>query len=197
MESGTLAVTALTGGLAGSLITLGGQSLRNWWTRPILEIAFDQDEPGCLVNTNVVGGTQIVQSHLRLKISNRGILAAKDVSLCVTRLSFEAPGSGVRTFEEEVMDLKLALTENQTVFRLAGRGAHRFIDLSHTQLVTSGVLFSIDFVIAPARLNILGLGAGTYRAEVVASADNAASVRRTVSWSFSGAFPGLHIIGVE
>jgi hypothetical protein len=177
------------------LVTLVSQGLIKWWRRPILEIRFDEKEPGCLINTNVVGGTQPVQCYVRLKIRNSGRTTAKDVSLCVVKLKFEASGRGTSSFEEEVLDLKLAMTTKEAVFRLAN-GAHRYIDLSHTQSVATGVAFGLDFVISPVRLGILGWGAGTYRAEVVASADNAASVHRTVSWAWDGQFLGLRVIGI-
>ncbi len=161
----------------------------------MLEILFDEDEPGCHINTNFVGGNALVQSYVRLKVRNPGRTTARNVSLCVTRLTFEALGGGVTTFEEEVLDLKVANT-HQAEFRLAP-GAHRYIDLFHTQNMNPGVTFSYDFVATPARLTMLGFAAGTYRAEVFASAENTASVSGTVSWRFDGTFPGLQIIGLS
>jgi hypothetical protein len=105
----------------------------------------------------------------------------------VVKLKFEAAGKGASSFEDEVFDLKLALPKDQAVFRLA-KGAHRYVDLFHTEKSTPRPNFSPDFVRTPARLAILGWGAGTYRVEILASAENAASVHRIalliLGWQF-------------
>ncbi len=185
----------LSGGLAGAVTTLGVQALQRWWAKPVLEILFAENESGCRIDSPVVGGTEITHSFLRLKIRNRGRSAAMNVSASIMSLSFEAPGRGKATYDEEVLDLKVAMTEERT-FRLAGRGAHRFVDLQYTQKVGDGVALKMNFVWRPASLEALGFRVGTYRPEVFLSADNAASVRRTVSWSFNGQFPGLRIEGI-
>jgi hypothetical protein len=180
------ALTAMTGGLAGSLLTLFTQGVWSWWKRSRLEVLFDENVEGCLINTNTLGGVEDVQRYLRMKVRNAGRSTARDVSMWVTNLSFEAPGFGKTIFREDVLDLKVAMTEDQTVFRLAA-GAHQYIDLIHAQ---KGAGLATDFVPTPVRLQRLGLRAGTYRAEVFVSADNAASVHHSVSWSWDGGFPG-------
>jgi hypothetical protein len=75
-------------------------------------------------------------------------------------------------------------------------GAHRYIDLFHTHNLNPGVAFGYDFVVTPARLATLGFGAGTYRAEVFMSSENADPVHSIVSWSFDGTYLGLQIVGI-
>src|SRR6516162_5906516 len=102
--------------------------VREWWKRPILAILFDEGVDGCRIETDALGSTQPIAWFLRLKIQNQGSAMAKDVSLSVIRLRFEAPGTGITTFAEEVLDLKLSSRPVQTIFRLAP-GAHQYIDL--------------------------------------------------------------------
>ena len=56
LSEGAWLLTALTGGLAGSIITLFGRGFVDWWNRPILAIVFNNGEPGCRVRTRSVGG---------------------------------------------------------------------------------------------------------------------------------------------
>jgi hypothetical protein len=190
----------MTGGLAGSFLGLLTQALwswcNSWWKRPRLEVLFDEKVEGCLIDTNTLGGLEPVQRYLRLKVRNTGRSIARDVSLCVTDLSFEAPGIDKTFFSEDVLDLKVAMTDAQTVFRLPAH-AHQYIDLIHTQKVDTGVHLVSDFMRTPIRLQRLGLRAGTYRAEVFVSADDVTSVHCAVSWSWDGGFPGLWILSCQ
>jgi hypothetical protein len=81
----------------------------------------------------------------------------------------------------------------RTLAFLLAPGAHRFVDLAHTQL--DGRSHQYDFHWHPARLRLHGFGtrAGTYGAEVFAVAENAKVLRRYVTWSWDGDFPGLKI----
>jgi hypothetical protein len=142
-------VTALFGGLAGSVLTLLAQSGKNLWTKPKLEIIFSKHAPGCRVDTNLAGGLENVQCYLRLKILNRGRTTAQNVSVSVVSLKFrQSDGKQIR-FDEEVMDLKRALSD-QLEFRLVGKRAYRYVDLTHTMRVTGnswGYLIDVN----PAR----------------------------------------------
>jgi hypothetical protein len=101
--------SALTGGLAGAAFTFLVQCGTRWWLRPRLHIVFNGREPGCLVETNVVGHTGPILSYVRIKIKNSGRSTAIGVIAFVTELIFDAPGTGSRRFEEDVIDLQLAL----------------------------------------------------------------------------------------
>jgi hypothetical protein len=70
--------------------------------------------------------------YLRLKIKNRGKTFAKNVSLCVTQVTYKSGGVGEKTFPEEVFELRLAQTEtvNPFVFNLTADGIV-FLDLVH------------------------------------------------------------------
>lgn len=99
MSTAEILLPALTGGLAGALITLGAQSFFRYWNRPILGILFQKNEDGCDVSTqgwivdyqgNPITDTQgnrrnVRQHYLRLKVTNRGKTFAKNVSVCVTQ----------------------------------------------------------------------------------------------------------------
>ena len=184
--------TIVTGGLSGAATTIIFQLLREWWKRPTLTILFDEGIDGCRIETDALGSTQPIAWFLRLKIQNQGRAMAKDVSLSVIKLGFEATGAGLTTFAEEVLDLKLSSRPVQTVFRLA-RGAHQYIDLTHTLKAEHGVEALFDFVNIPLRLRRLGFKQGTYYAEVLAAANNAEGVKRTISWTWDGRYEGLRI----
>jgi len=184
--------TILIGGLSGAATTMLFQLLREWWKRPILTILFDEGVDGCRIETDALGSTQPIAWFLRLKIQNQGSSMAKEVSLSVIKLGFEAPGTGITTFAEEVLDLKLSSRPVQTVFRLAP-GAHQYLDLTHTLNAEHGVEVLFDFVNIPLRLRRLGFKPGTYYAEVLAAADNAERVKRTIIWTWDGQYEGLRI----
>jgi hypothetical protein len=154
--------SVVRGGLAGSALTLITQSIKQRLLRPRLEVLFNDQERGCCVDTNSIGETEIAARYVRLKIKNSGRSTALGVSVCVTELTFTAPGAGAQEFGEHVLDLKLSLQiEPILSFRLAP-GAHRFVDLAHTNRADQTNHY--DFHIHPARLTLLGFGTrpGTY-----------------------------------
>jgi hypothetical protein len=55
-----LAIGWLTGGLAGAVVSFIMNSTKGWWLRPRIEFLFDNAEPGCRIDTNFLGGTEIV-----------------------------------------------------------------------------------------------------------------------------------------
>jgi hypothetical protein len=204
-----IVITALTGGLAGALLTLFGQALCRWWNRPLLEIVFGNETRGCVVpvegwiadketgvpiknsNGNLRRGKM---KYLRLKVENRGKTFAKNVSLCVTQITYKAAGRGESRFEEEVFELSLAPTAgNPYVFNLAAQG-HRFMDLVHTSLDDQNNLELVfDFGKGAHRLAGLNMGSGDYDAKVFASAENARSIVRNVHWSYGNTLDSLTI----
>jgi hypothetical protein len=60
--------------------------------------------------------------YLRLKIKNRGKTFAKNVSLCVTQVTYKSGGVGEKTFPEEVFELRLAQTETGVILALPVKG---------------------------------------------------------------------------
>ena len=93
-----------------------------------MEVLFDNAEPGCRVDTNVLGETDPTQGYVRFKVKNSGRSTALGVSACVTKLTFVAPGAGSQIYEEDGLNLKLA-NGRPTPFLLAP-GAHRHLDLA-------------------------------------------------------------------
>jgi hypothetical protein len=91
------------------------------------------------------------------------------------------------------LKLNLALSGRST-FDLAS-GTHRFVDLSHAEFVQGKERPKIhfDFDILPVRLAELGFGKGDYKMTIVATANNAKSVVRTVKWSWDGTLDGLKV----
>jgi hypothetical protein len=185
-------VTMVVGVVTGVLTTLTTQAIAGWWKRPILSILFDEDEEGCQIETIYAGTKDVVGRYLRLKILNRGKSTAKDVSVSIINLIYQAPGKEPIPFGEEVIDLKLASRENQIVFRLAS-GAHQYVDLLHTVKIDGSVALIFDFVDPPIRLRKLGLKQGTYSAKVFVAADNAASTNDNICWTWDGQYEGLRI----
>jgi hypothetical protein len=74
--------------------------------------------------------------YLRLKIKNRGKTFAKNVSLCVTHVTYKSGGVGEKTFPEEVFELRLAQTEtvNPFVFNLTADGIVSSTWFTQTQI---------------------------------------------------------------
>ncbi len=211
----TVWIPALWGGLAGAILTLLAQISFRWWNRPILVAIFKSSEPGCIVETpaQIVQSGQAIgkslQRYIRLKVKNGGKSFAKNVSVCVTKITYNAPGSGTADFAEEVFDFKLSLTPDRAVFNLAA-GGHRFIDIVRASVnspldggpqlpphclpqVNCTARLDFDFVFSPARLEEMGWTRGTYQMEVFVSAENAASLSTQLSWSWDGTLNNLQI----
>jgi hypothetical protein len=206
MSAAGYIVGALTGGLAGSALTLSIQSFLRWRSRPILEIVFQRKEPGCDVETQRSHDEhgkpllhegkpiEVKYRYLRLKLKNSGRTFAANCSLCITEIEFSAPGQGRRVFEEEVLDLGLALT-GPIAFNLAAKG-HRFLDVvrTHDDPRRRPHLFGLTVEKIPERLGPQMYGAGRYKMKVFAAANNAASVSYEIEWSYDGSAGGLQIL---
>jgi hypothetical protein len=93
-----------------------------------------------------------------------------------------------------VLDLKLSLQLTPVLSFLVGPGAHRYVDVAHSNRSDHSHWY--DFHIHPARLRHQGFGtkAGTYGVEIFVVAENAKAVQRYVTWSWDETFPGLQII---
>src|SRR5260221_9233590 len=97
-----------------------------------------------------MGETQPSQCYVRLKVQNCGRSTALGVSVCVTELTFKAPGSGSRQFKEEVLDLKLALQSKPILSFFIAPGGHRYVDVARTE--RDNCSHHYDFHIHPVRL---------------------------------------------
>lgn len=208
---GSWVIPALTGGLAGAAFTVSLQHAYRHWTRPILSMVFSNDA-GCVVPArgwmfDQKSGKPILDQsgahrqgatrYLRIKIENRGLTFAQNVSVYVTKLTCDAAGSGTTTFEEEVFDLSVANSAlERKTFNLAA-GAHQFIDLVHTEDTNPGGHMVFDFGKAAHRLEDLKPKvdrSATYTARVFASAENAGSVTREVRWECGTSLDSLKIV---
>jgi hypothetical protein len=207
MLSTATILTALTGGLAGAFITLGGQALIRYRNRPRPEILFSANVRGCVVNTpawredqqgNILndpeGNPRVFQQrYLRIRIDNIGRAFAQNASVSVTRISFQSAGQDTAHFAEEVFDLKLALTKDKAIFNIPA-GGHRFVDLIHSEQEGQHIKLVFDFVVSAARLNLLGFGVGRYAMTVFVAAENCQSVTSHIRWSWDGTLNGLEIV---
>jgi hypothetical protein len=133
------------------------------------------------------------QVYLRLRIENRGLTFAKNVSVYVTRIEYAPQQGGAQNvFDEEVLSYGLAPT-GETVFNLAA-GAHRYVDLVHTQESLGQLRLHFDFKNGgPIRLMERGFREGNYWYTVFVAAENAASASAEASWSWDGTLDGLRI----
>src|SRR5689334_19047678 len=135
----------LSGGVAGSIVTLFGQRIITYCIAPELHIDFGEDRSGCRVRTPaMIDGNEVEQHYLRLRIRNNGWSTAKNVSVVVTGIAVDD-----QEFDEEVLDLHTSISAKLT-FDI-GRKGYRFVDLFHLvrELPAVGAMF--DFVATPIR----------------------------------------------
>ena len=96
-----LLVSALTGGLAGTVTTLFAQWVHRHWIRPILKIIFARHVDGC---------PAVEQLYLRLKIQNEGRTFAKNASIGLSAAAVVAADP----MQDPKGDLPGAGTEDQS-----------------------------------------------------------------------------------
>src|SRR5215469_5317495 len=107
----SLMVTALSGGLAGALLTQCISLFVWWWRRPQLRLTFAQSQRGCnvftpaRVNSGVPKGKQ---RWLRIHVRNEGLTTAHHVNVSATEIVFYGKIGSPQFFAEEVLDLRLA-----------------------------------------------------------------------------------------
>lgn len=76
-DTNKLIVTALTGGLAGSVITQLLNITKEWCLKPKLQCVLSKRENGCIATT--ANG-----KYIRLKVKNTGRTIAKDVQVMIS-----------------------------------------------------------------------------------------------------------------
>jgi hypothetical protein len=186
-----LGVAALIGGAVGAF-------LDQWWKRrqrPRLQLVFDRTVDGCEVETRTAESEDAGQRHLRLKILNTGRSPAENVIVSITQIFFRPEGQGSsRTFKEEVLDLKVSLTDDYPVRVPAG--GHRFLDICFTSNDAGAARFGLAFRGNPVRFQTFGFGRGAYTARVFASADGADSSHAEIKWKWDGTLKGLSAEGL-
>jgi hypothetical protein len=193
-------ISALALALAGAILTLFVQAVWKWITGPNLNVICSDHEAGCFALTpafyhNATGQTIATsqQNYLRIKVKNSGYAYAKGVSVCVTEIGFRPKNGTWEPFDEEVLDLKAAIT-GMIRFDLPARG-HRFVDLAHCSKVAnnSAPTFGFDFLQHPQRYANLNR-VGTYRVKTFVSAENSGSRIKTIQWEWDGTLSGLVVV---
>ena len=182
----------LLSGLVAAFISVLYPRFLNWVARPRLALEFPRAEPGCEMPSPVRGTP--VENDLRIRIRNVGRTTAHNVSICGTLLRYSISEEPNVEFREEVLDLKLAMTEDVMAFRLAP-GAYRYVDLCHIRRRGSDLKLHWDFVQKPMARSGRNFGPGRYRLHIFASSDNSESMAGDVVFSWDGTFEGLHAIG--
>jgi hypothetical protein len=186
-----LGVTALIGAALGAIFA-------QWWKqrqRARLQLVFDRTVDGCEVETRTAESEDVGQRHLRLKILNTGRSPAENVIVSVTQIFFRPEGQGAsRTFREEVLDLKVSLTDDYPVRIPAG--GHRFMDICFTGNDAGAARFGFAFRGNAVRFQTFGFGRGAYTVRVFASADGADSSHAEIKWKWDGTLKGLSAEGL-
>jgi len=186
-----LGVTALVGAAVGTL-------LAQWWKRrqrARLQLVFDRTVDGCEVETRTAESEDMSQRYLRLKVLNTGYSPAENVIVSVTQIFFRPEGQGSsRTFREEVLDLKVSLTDDHPVRVPAG--GHRFMDVCFTSNDAGTARFGFAFRGNRLPFQTFGFGRGAYTARVFASADGADPSHAEIKWKWDGTLKGLSAEGL-
>ena len=115
----------LTGGLAGSVLTLLFGALRDWNRRPKLRLSFAEGAKGCVVNTPLQmkgpsSGEVIAtgrQRVLRMLVENYGRTTAHKVCVSSTRLALTPIAGRPEELADEVLEFHLALVD-RSIFDL-------------------------------------------------------------------------------
>jgi hypothetical protein len=188
-------LVALSGGLAGAVLTqLSTQGLA-WWRRPKLRISFSVNEPGCVVDTpadftDKQGVTKRGQQRvLRVRVSNDGRTTARRAGVAVIEIMFHPSAGGAQIVTDDVLDLGLAI-RGDTQFELPP-GTHRFVDLFFVDELAGQVAGRFAFT-TPLRFLPLGLGTpGSYSMRVMAMCDDRKAVKQRADWQWDGSREGL------
>jgi hypothetical protein len=191
----------LTGGLAGAFFTQLIAFFTYLYRRPGLKLVFKPNVPGCTVDVpGHVGETTewVPLRYLRVKAENVGRTTAHGVSVCVTKLEFWDRTSGTNKFDEEVLELPVALYSRE-VFDLAP-GAYRYLDVFFAWDSSEPWNFRFAFVNASTSAGRIYepeynkvYGRGSYRAHVLATAENALAYSDQLDWHFEGTRESLTI----
>lgn len=187
--------SALTGGLAGSGLTIFTRWVSGLWLRPRLQIIFAEDpDNGCRIETNVDKTTnQLMRCYVRIKIKNCGRSTDHGVTACVTELTFEAPGASTRNIRAEVFDVKLSHRSDVIPFTLAPH-AHRYLDVAHSQRADPpSFWYDLYPHLERLRREGFGISRGNFGAQVFVTADNAKATQRRITWEWDETFPGIVI----
>jgi hypothetical protein len=193
----------LLSGLAGSIITVTVQYLRDWVIQPSLRVTAHADVGGCVVQTPAFDKKTLQnvgdQRYLRLRIDNDGRTTAKNVCVSIVKITRQIPGSGQESFDEEVMDLTYPFARGgESVTRVdMPPKTHRFINLCHTIKMRSGEQeFLFDVEVLPIRMKAMyDNSAADFQIELMIAADNIITGRvDTVSVRYRGTWESLEFL---
>jgi hypothetical protein len=202
-------VLGAIGAVAVAVLAIWGDTVRNLIFTPKLDLKIAMKEPDCVkiqtVALSIVGGGQnapLIQQaltdsyYMRLRVNNTGSVAARGVEVRLTALRAKQPNG---TFQDDPSWLPLSLVWSNTRDPRTGAGkvvlekidkdVPRHCDLCHVVHGAAPLLMEFDTEVAPNQ--IAGAwptkrAAGTCEVDVVATADNAGTVRHVVEVFYSG-----------
>ena len=166
------------GGLAGASFN----QIIGWIRRPKLRLCFSSNVNGCIVDPPgyVLGpdGKPLLDAsqnpivvatrYLRVMIQNTGRTVAHGVIVSVTKLTYWRQTTGSEVFDEEVMDLPVVRHSQQLDLP---PGAHRYMDV-FSAWNYNGPRFRFSFVELTDRIYLREYHFGSYKADIIATANN-------------------------
>jgi hypothetical protein len=181
-------LTALSGGLAGAVLTQMASLLLWWVRRPRIRLTFAEGQTGCSVVTpaRLTPHVHGKQRWLRIHVQNRGWTTAHQVNVSATEIVFYGKSGPTLFFGEEVLDLRLANVEPpRSIFDLAP-GQHRFVDFFAVEDLEDGKGANPFFEMhnRPDRLGLLPFDIGSYSAYIIATAEDATARKLRINFEW-------------
>ncbi len=201
-------VVAAIGGVAVAILAIWGEPLRAWIFNAHLVLSITMTEPDCVQIQTVVTGivnspagpvlqqTTTDSYYFRLLVDNDRRAAARQVEVRLTALRVKQPNG---TFQADATFHPLSLIWANSFDPGSGRGlvripkidenVPRHCDLCHVIRGATPLLMEFDTETVPnqiGRAQPTRRKRGTFEVDVVATADNALPLRRTLEIRYAG-----------
>jgi hypothetical protein len=169
--------------IAGGLLTGAYENIRDWLTRPILQIDCDGNSPATRVeNESMAGQDKKEEVYIRARIQNVGHRPAHNCRIYLAKLS-EVKGSNLgNTVFHDAKPISWAGWDFSP--RVVPKGVDFYIDVARVSKQVPGWIIAVERLFASQQK--LAEYFGTYRFHLLATADNAAPVEYSVDVEYHG-----------
>jgi hypothetical protein len=175
--------------LAGGLLSGAFDALRDWWSRPVLQLDYQPEAGSRATSTYIERDVSVEEIFIKVRLRNTGRKVARDCRVFLTKIREFTDGNFHETPYFDSKPLRWPGYPDDFAPRNVPKGIDSFIDVVGVRKDMSDWRFKVESLYANQQS--LKTFKGTYRLTIVATADNANPTSFEIDVTYNGDWHSL------